>query len=421
MFLIILLCVLKSMAFIGWCGDISSRPIGSCVIRGVEVTVSGLPAGDLGREWAARRGGHGLVHVDTAACGRTSDAVRARIVDHLVAESVRGGYVAEGVIGEELAVLRQRLGGLLGFAAEEVAFVESASAAVAQLVDAWPLRRGDRIWVVRSEWGPNLAAFADRGLRVEWLDTDRLGVVDVDALALRLRRERPAAIHLTAAASHRALVQPVGAVAAVCDRVEVPVIVDAAQALGQVVVEAGAAAIYGTGRKWVCGPRGVGYLAVREPWQSRLQPVAPALAAVNWPAGGDRPVGRLGSREAFVAGRLGLGVAVGEYLELGPARIRHRLHAIAVALRGAVAELPAWRLRDPVDAPGAIVALAPRSPDLDVPAVCAELLHRGVLSTACPRHRAPEDMTGDLLRLSPHVETTAEDIDAIAKHLHEIA
>jgi hercynylcysteine S-oxide lyase len=165
----------------------------------------------------------------------------------------------------------------------------------------------------------------------------------------------------------------------------------------------------------------VGYLAVREPWQSRLQPVAPALAAVNWPAGADRPVGRLGSREAFVAGRLGLGVAVGEYLELGPARIRHRLHAIAVALRGAVAELPAWRLRDPVDAPGAIVALAPRSPDLDVPAVCAELLHRGVLSTACSRHRAPEDMTGDLLRLSPHVETTAEDIDAIAKHLREIA
>jgi pyridoxal 5-phosphate dependent beta-lyase len=375
---------------------------------------------DLGREWTARRGERALLHVDTAACGRTSDAVRARIVEHLTAESDHGGYVAEGAVGEEFSLLRQRLGSLIGFAENEVALVESASNALVQLIDAWPLRPGDRVWAVRSEWGPNLAAFADRGLRVDWLDTDEIGVLDVDALATRLRTERPAAIHLTAAASHRALVQPVAAAAAVCDPIEVPVIVDAAQSLGQIEVETGAAAIYGTGRKWMCGPRGVGYLAVREPWQSRLQPVAPALSAVNWSVGGAAPVRRLGSREAFVAGRLGLGVAVAEYLELGPARIRNRLHAIAVALRTALADLPAWQLRDPVDAPGAIVALTPRSTENDVAAACAELLDRGVLGTACPRERAPEDMTGYLLRLSPHLDTTVEDIEMIAKHVREI-
>jgi hercynylcysteine S-oxide lyase len=389
-------------------------------LPGANMSMPALPAEDLGRDWAARRGERALVHLDTAACGRTSNAVRARIAEHLAAESDQGGYVAEGQAGNELSTLRERLGGLLGFAADEVALVESSSTAVSQLIDAWPLRAGDTIWAVRSEWGPNLAAFADRGLRLEWLDTDEVGTLDVDALAARLRTDRPTAVHLTAAASHRALLQPVAAAVAVCDPVEVPVIVDAAQALGQVVVEPGAAAIYGTGRKWLCGPRGVGYLAVREPWQSRLQPVAPALAPANWPVGGDRPVSRLGSREAFVAGRLGLGVAVGEYVELGPARIRERLHGIAVALRTALADLPAWQLRDPIDAPGAIVALAPRSPDRDVPAACGELLNRGVLTTACPRERAPEDMTGYLLRLSPHLETTVEDIDTITKHLRDI-
>jgi pyridoxal 5-phosphate dependent beta-lyase len=380
-----------------------------------------LPGEDLGRDWAARRGERALLHVDTAACGRTSDAVRARITDHLTAESDRGGYIAEDEADGELSALRQGLGDLLGFAADEVALVESAAAATSQLLDAWPLRPGDLIWAVRSEWGPNLAAFADRGLRVEWLATDDTGILDVDALATRLRVDRPSAIHLTAAASHRALVQPVAAAVAVCDLVEVPVIVDAAQSLGQVEVEPGAAASYGTGRKWLCGPRGVGYLAVREPWQSRLRPVAPALAAANWPVGGDRPVRRLGSREGYVAGRLGLGVAVAEYLEFGPARIRERLHGIAVALRTALADLPGWQLRDPVDAPGAMVALAPRSPDTDVPAARAELVKRSVLSTACPSARAPKDMSGYLLRLSPHAETTTEDIDTIAGHLREIA
>jgi pyridoxal 5-phosphate dependent beta-lyase len=55
------------------------------------MTSSSLPGDDLGREWAARRGEPGLLHVDTAACGRTSVAVRTRIMAHLVAESERGG------------------------------------------------------------------------------------------------------------------------------------------------------------------------------------------------------------------------------------------------------------------------------------------------------------------------------------------
>ncbi len=380
---------------------------------------SELPHDDLGREWADRRGTRRLLHVDTAACGRSSDAVRARIAAHLAAEAETGGYLAEEEASDELEALKANLGGLIGFAADEVVFVESASNALAQLLDAWPLRAGHTVWTVRSEWGPNLAAFADRGLAVEFLDVDDAGHVDLAALEARLRTRRPDAVHLTAAASHRALVQPIGAAAAICEAVEVPLIVDNAQSVGQVEVEAGAAAAYGTSRKWLCGPRGVGYLAVREPWQSRLVPVAPALSSAAWSVGGDRPLPRLGSREAFVAGRLGLGVAIAEHLELGPARIRERLHAVAVALRTALADLAAWRRDDAIDAPGALVTLAPRSDDLDVAAFRAELLRRGVLCTAAQPERAPHEMTGYLLRFSPQVDTTIEDVDQIAKHVAE--
>jgi pyridoxal 5-phosphate dependent beta-lyase len=380
-----------------------------------------LPHDDLATEWARRRSERKVLHTDSAAAGRTSLAVQARIAEHLAAESESGAYSAEAAVAGELSTLRAQLGGLLGFDADDIAFTESSSNALAQLIDAFPrLSAGNEVWAVRTEWGPNLAAFADGGLRVDWLGADAAGVLDLDALESRLRVERPAAVHLVAAASHRALVQPIGAAAAVCDRFDVPLIVDAAQALGQVRIEPGAAAIYGTGRKWMCGPRGVGYLAVSDPWQSTLHPVAPAISAENWPAGSDRPIGRLGSREAFVAGRLGLATAVSEYLELGEDRIRERLSAIGVALRTALAGLPGWQLRDPIDAPGAIVALSPRDADTDVPAAAAELLRRGVLTTACPQYRAPKEMNGYLLRLSPHLETSSDDIAVIAGHLQEI-
>ncbi|HJP75189.1 MAG TPA: aminotransferase class V-fold PLP-dependent enzyme [Pseudonocardiaceae bacterium] len=383
------------------------------------MTLPTLPHEDLGQEWAARRGVRRLLHVDTAACGRSSAAVRARIAEHLIAESDTGGYVAEGEAQEELDRLQTNLANLIGFAAEDIVFLESASTALAQLLSAWPFETGQTVWAVRSEWGPNLAAFADRGLVVEFLDVDDAGVLDLDALAARLRIQRPAAVHLTAAASHRALLQPIAAAAAVCGAAEVPLIVDSAQALGQIEIEPGAAATYGTSRKWLCGPRGVGFLAVREPWQSRLMPVAPALSNAAWPSAGGRPLPRLGSREAFVGGRLGLGVAIAEHLELGPARIRERLHGIAVALRTAFADLSAWRLNDAIDAPGALVTLAPKDDGLDVAEFRAALLSRGVLCTAAQPERAPHEMTGYLLRFSPHLETTLEDVEQIAKRVDQ--
>ena len=93
-----------------------------------------IPDADLGQAWAARRPRLAGLHVDTAACGRSSRAVRARIARHQAAEARRGGYVAEAAIADELREARGRLGALLGFDADDVAFTESASTAFAQLL-----------------------------------------------------------------------------------------------------------------------------------------------------------------------------------------------------------------------------------------------------------------------------------------------
>lgn len=371
-----------------------------------------IPDAALGRAWAARRPRTTGLHVDTAACGRTSRAVRARIARHQAAKARRGGYVAEADIAEELSEARDRLGALLGFAADDVAFTESASTALAQLLAAWPVEAGAVVWAPRSDWGPSLAALADRGLRVELLEVDSRGVLDVDALRARLRRERPALLHVTAALSHRAVLQPVAECVAACAPHEVPVVLDTAQALGQFPLPAGAAAAYGTGRKFLCGPRGVGYLAVADPWQARLVPRAPALAAGAWP-GEPRPVRRLESREAFVAGRAGLAVALREFHELGPERIMRRLDGVGRAMRAALADVAGWSAGDPATAPGAIVALRPDE-DVDPAEVRVRLLRHGVVCSVAGPERAPQHLTGPLLRFSPHVDVNPGDLVRLA-------
>jgi pyridoxal 5-phosphate dependent beta-lyase len=70
--------------------------------------------------------------------------------------------------------------------------------------------------------------------------------------------------------------------AALCRAAEVPLWVDAAQALGHVDAACGADRIYATSRKWLTGPRGVGLAGVAERWWDRLQVSVPDTRPQRW-------------------------------------------------------------------------------------------------------------------------------------------
>src|SRR5262249_27369984 len=127
-----------------------------------------------------------------------------------------------------LAEGRARLARLLGVPARGVAFMPSAQAALDTLLAIWPLRERDTVAVVPCEWGPNLDAFAGRGLHVAEIATDGDGSVGVPALEKWRAGPPPAVVHLVQVPSRRGLVQPVAEAAALCRAAGVPLWVDAA-------------------------------------------------------------------------------------------------------------------------------------------------------------------------------------------------
>jgi pyridoxal 5-phosphate dependent beta-lyase len=363
--------------------------------------------------WHEARPHPTVLHLDSAAVGRASWATLAAVGRHAQLEAEAGGYVAEDRAQEQLNRLRHQVAGLLGTDEEGVAFVEGAAAALEVLVDAWPLRPGARVGVAAGEWGPNLEILQHRGLHPEDLTVDGDGVLDLDALETRLRADPPDVILVDQVAAHRGLIQPAEAVVALGRAHGVPVWVDAAQAVGQVAVAEGDA-VFATSRKWLTGPRGVGMLAVAAPHRAALRVRRHAKHADF------ATVHHLESSEAHVAGRVGLGVAVQEYLDLDPARVAERLVEVGRLTREALGSTPGWQVSRP-DAPaGAITALAATAGQ-DVVGAQRRLLdeHR-ILTSVCQPWRAPREMTGaPLLRLSPHVDLTSEDLDRVREALSE--
>jgi hercynylcysteine S-oxide lyase len=367
--------------------------------------------------WREQRPPAGSLHFDTAAAGRSSVATLRATAAHAEREAVLGGYMAQAEAGPVLAKGRAALGSLLGVRADGVAFVESAGAALGALLGAWPLRPGDVVAVVPSEWGPNLHAFGLMGLSITEIGVHPDGVIDLADLERLLASSPPAFVHLTQMVSHRPLVQPVAAVAALCRGAGVPLWVDAAQALGHVDTACGADVIYATSRKWLTGPRGVGILGIGEPWWDALLARASELE-LSGRAADASPVGLLESAEANIAGRVGLCTAVAEFTEAGPAAVWQRLASVGRATREAMGDLPGWEvIPAAAGSESAITGLRPVNGQ-DVAATRARLLgEHGIVTTACVTARAPREMTEPYLRVSPHVDCTPDDLATLRKAL----
>lgn len=366
--------------------------------------------------FAGQRPATGYVHLDAAAAGRSSRATLDAVAAHAELEATAGAYVAAASAAPVVDQCRADLAGLTGVTADGIAFTESATAALAALLRAWPLSVGDTVAVAQSEWGPNLDAFAARGLRTVLLPVDGAGLVDVDALPGFFGMNMPALVHLTPVSSHRPLVQPSAAVAGVCREFGIPLWVDAAQAIGHADVSScGGDAVYGTSRKWLTGPRGVGFLGVAPSWLRRLR--IPDSGVSRDTVGSGSPVLHLESREAHVAGRVGLASAVSGFLALDPASVFSRLASVGSLTRSVLDGVPGWSVVGEASAPSAITALRPENGQ-DVTSVRSRLVEEyKIVTTAALPARAPHDMSGGYLRVSPHVDVTSGDLERLAAAL----
>lgn len=351
---------------------------------------------DLGEQWHAARTEPTIAHLDAASAGRSSRATIEAITGHLWREAQRGSYVAAEEQAEVLARGRRSLATLIGHTPDELSYRDSARACLRALLNNWNLPIASTVWVATNEFGPNLDEFERRGIAVRPLPSaDLVGHVDVDALENMLQFEQPDFIHVCMIGSASGVVQPVHEIVEVAHYAGVPVVVDMAQAVGHVPTVTGADVVYGTSRKWLTGPRGVGFIAVRS---DALRPV------------------EVDSSEAYVAGVLGLGQAVAQVEEIGQQRIFRELARIGQITRERLNGIGSWEVLEPIDEPTALVTLAPPPgwQPSDVLTAQRALRETGILVTCADSWRAPLANDQTVLRVSPHLDVRRSQLDDLA-------
>jgi selenocysteine lyase/cysteine desulfurase len=382
---------------------------------------------DVERARAETPGCQHVAHFNNAGSALPPQPVLDAVIGHLELEAQFGGYEAHEANGEAIERFYGATAELIGAKPEEVAFTSSATRAWDMAFYSFHFERGDRILTSVADYISNYLAFiqiAQRaGAEVVTVPNDECGQVSVDRLR-ELVDERVKLIAITHVPTNGGLVNPVAAIGPIAREAGIPYLVDACQSTGQIpldVDELGCDALSATGRKFLRGPRGTGFLYVRSALLERLEPPLVDMRAADWVAPDRyelRPDGRRFEEwEQDYAGKAGLARAIDYALAWGIDKIWERADALGSRLRAQLAELPGVTIRDVGAERCAIVTfdVAGVASEQIKEALAREAINVSVSATTSAVIESIERALPDLVRASPHYYNTEEEVDRLVE------
>lgn len=283
-------------------------------------------------------------------------AVLESVSNHLQLEANIGGYEAADQAQQSLDNTYTAIARLLGAQPDEIALCDHATRAWDLAFYAIPLGPRDRILTAQAAYASNYIAMLQRarqtGASIEVIPNDEHGQVSISALRDMLNK-RVKLIALTHVPTNGGLVNPAAEVGRLAREVGALFLLDACQSAGQLPLDVealGCDMLSGTGRKYLRGPRGTGFLYVRRSALVQLEPPFLDLHAARWIAIDEYELRsdarRFESFERNVAATIGLGVATAYALDWGIDITYSRIQALAGALREHLATIPGISVHD---------------------------------------------------------------------------
>ncbi|MDH3752458.1 MAG: aminotransferase class V-fold PLP-dependent enzyme [Acidimicrobiia bacterium] len=291
------------------------------------------------------------IHLNNAGTALPPGVVLDTQVEWLRTEARVGGYELEADRTDRIAAVYDSIARLLGADADDIGLFVNATDAWNAAFDSIPMGAGDRIITSETDYASNWIAFlgAQRrsGVTIDAIPRGDDGSVSLPDLANRLDDD-VALVAISHIPTNDGLVVDAAAIGALCREIEAPFLLDACQSAGQVPLDVAALGcdfLSATGRKYLRGPRGTGFLYASPAARERFEPRRLDLTSATWttpttyqPRADGR---RFETFERSQAGIVALGAAVEHALSWGLDAIDHRVSMLGERLRGQLRDIGA--------------------------------------------------------------------------------
>jgi len=384
-----------------------------------------LPELDLARIRADTPAAARRTYLHNAGAALMPAPVVEAMKRHIDLEAEIGGYAAAAAEAPRLDAVYGSVARLLNANPQEIALMENATVAWQMAFYALHFEPGDRILTAEAEYAANYVAYLQvakrTGVAIDVIPSDTDGALDVAALE-RMIDGHVKLIAITWVPTNGGLTNPAAAVGRVARAHGIPYLLDACQAVGQMPVDVdaiGCDMLAATGRKFLRGPRGTGFLYVRRDLLRQLEPPMIDHFAAPWVAR-DRyelrdDARRFETWENNYAARAGLGMAVDYALDLGLEAIETRCRLLSTRLRAGLAEIAGVTLRDLGRNPSAIVSFTIEGHEAAAVVAGADQagITIGASQPSSTRLDAEARRLPPVVRASPHYYNSEEEIDRL--------
>lgn len=355
---------------------------------------------DIDRARAETPGCSNVAHFNNAGAALLPQPVVEAVFDYMHEEIQNGGYETAERRSRQLEAVYESVARLLGANLEEIALHTSATTAWNAAFSALPLQEGDRILTTVNEYASNYLVFLraqqQLGIRIELMPPSASGEVCLESLK-RKTQAPTRLIALTHVPTNGGLVQPAEAVGAIARQCGAWYFLDACQSAGQLPLDVERLqcdVLTATGRKYLRGPRGTGFLYVRKSRLPDLIPPTPDLLGAVWTSPDTYHLRddarRFETWERNHANLAGLGAAIDYALDWRVEEIETRVKDLATDLRTALAAIPGVTIYDRGTQPCGLVTFS--LDHLDSEVVKKDLRRQGINVSVSHRSSTLMDM-----------------------------
>ena len=209
--------------------------------------------------------------VNSAGSSLQPTVVLDSIKSYLHKEAQLGGYKVADTHGTEIEIFYEAVAQLLNTQSSNIAFAHDATDAYLKALSAIPFQKGDIVITSKDDYSSNQIQFLSLqkrfGITIKRIKTLTNGDIDIAHLKKLIAEKTPKLVAITHVPTNSGLVQPVEVIGEICHQKDILYLVDACQSVGQIVVDVQKIKcdfLSATGRKFLRGPRGTGFLYVSD-------------------------------------------------------------------------------------------------------------------------------------------------------------
>ncbi|RMG32879.1 MAG: aminotransferase class V-fold PLP-dependent enzyme [Methanobacteriota archaeon] len=371
------------------------------------------------------------VHFNNAGASLPPQAVLETVLGYLEEESRVGGYELAAARAEEIAKVYGSIASLIGGKAEEISRAENATRAWEMAFYGIDFKKGDRILTTFTEYCSNYVSYLHlaktKGIEIHVVEDDGEGALDLTSLERELERGAKL-VSINHIPTNSGLVNPAEEVGKLAEEYGTLYLLDACQSVGQKPIDVHRLRcdfLSATGRKFLRGPRGTGFLYVREERLGELHPPIIDAFAASYTTNDYEPHLDRRRFETFEFNPglfLGLGRAVEYAMEIGVEKGWKRIQMLASHLRESLDQLEGVNVRDLGKIRGGIVTFEVKGQDHFE--LRDRLIENGFNVSVTQESNAYLDMKRrgleSLVRASVHYYNTIEEIERFCEAVHSL-